>query len=194
MSRNFAHLYPCNPSDPYSLPICLRVFPCVSVFVICSVRILRIIRIFLLICIRVIRAIRTVHSSASVKSVKSVQFTHLHPCNPCNPCDPYRTIQNHQNHQNLRLAVVLGCTDVPQVLPHSLVASGGVFLRIERSQILGYFRQILAAGVDGLADCGETGTLCTLIAAHRCRAIDFLTQVHAVAGVARGRRYAVRAQ
>ena len=83
---------------------------------------------------------------------------------------------------------------MPQVLAHGLVASGGVFLRIERCQILGYFRQIFAAGVDGLADCGETCTLCTLIATHRRRAIDLLTQVHAVAGVARCRGYAVRTQ
>ena len=83
---------------------------------------------------------------------------------------------------------------MPQVLTHGLVASGGVFLRIERCQILGYVRQIFAAQRHCLADCTEAGTLCTLIAAHRCRAFDFLTQVHAVAGVARGRRYAVRTQ
>ena len=65
-----------------------------------------------------------------------------------------------QNHQNLRLAVNLGCTDVPQVLTHGLVAAGGIFLRIERCQILRYFRQILATLVDSLADRGET---CTLI-------------------------------
>ena len=111
-------------------------------------------------------------------------LVHLHPCNPC---DPYRTIQN------LRLAD-LRCTDVPQVLAHRLVASGGVFLRVERCQILRYVRQILAAQRHCLADCTESCTLCTLIAAHRCRTFDFLTQVHAVAGVARGRRYAVRTQ
>ena len=42
------HLPPFNPRDPYSLLICIRVVPCISVFVFCSVRILRIIRIFLL--------------------------------------------------------------------------------------------------------------------------------------------------
>ena len=70
-----------------------------------------------------------------------------------------KSVRSVQNHQDLRLAVVLGCTDVPQVLAHGLVASGGVFLRIERCQILGYFRQILATLVDSLADCGETSTL-----------------------------------
>ena len=48
---------------------------------------------------------------------------------------------------------------MPQVLTHGLVASGGIFLRIERCQILRYFRQILATLVDSLADRGETGTL-----------------------------------
>ena len=48
---------------------------------------------------------------------------------------------------------------MPQVLTHGLVASGGIFLRIERSQILGYFRQILATLVDSLADRGETAAL-----------------------------------
>ena len=38
---------------------------------------------------------------------------------------------------------------MPQVLTHGLVASGGVFLRVERCQILRYVCQILAAGVDG---------------------------------------------
>ena len=60
---------------------------------------------------------------------------------------------------------------MPQVLTHGLVASGGVFLRVERLEVRGYLRQILATGVDSLADSTEAGTLCTLIAAHRCRAV-----------------------
>ena len=43
----FVHLPPFNPCYLYSSPIRLRVFPCVSVFVFCSVLISRILRIFL---------------------------------------------------------------------------------------------------------------------------------------------------
>ena len=60
---------------------------------------------------------------------------------------------------------------MPQVLTHGLVAAGGVFLRVERSQVLGYFRQILATLVDSLCDCTEASTLCALIGGDRRRAV-----------------------
>ena len=85
---------------------------------------------------------------------------------------------------------------MPQVLTHGLVASGGVFLRVERSQILGYVSQILAAGVDSLGDSAEAGTLCALIRADRCRARYGAqsAQVQTVAVGARGGCLAVRSQ
>ena len=94
------------------------------------------------------------------------------------------------------LALILSRTDVPQVLTHGLVAVGVIFLRVERSQILGYVSQILAAECHSLADSTEAGTLCALIGGDRSRACYGAqsAQVQTVAVGARGGCGAVRSQ
>ena len=83
---------------------------------------------------------------------------------------------------------------MPQILTHGLVSAGGVFLRIERRQILGYMAQVFPASIDSLDDKLEAVTPCTLVGRHRRRTFGFLAQEQSVAVAACGCCYAVCTQ
>ena len=82
--------------------------------------------------------------------------------------------------------IILISADFPEVRLHRALASGSVFLLLERDLVLGDLHQVGLTGLDGRRDSGEACTSVELVGRERGAAFHFLTQVQTVAVGARG--------
>ena len=76
--------------------------------------------------------------------------------------------------------IILISADFPEVRLHRALASGSVFLLLERDLVLGDLHQVGLTGLDGRRDSGEACTSVELVGRERGAAFHFFTQIHAV--------------
>ena len=92
------------------------------------------------------------------------------------------------------LRVILLTTYVPEVRFHGLFASGGVALSEERCLVGTDLHQVLGAQAHCCSYLREARASGELFRLRLGRALHLAADIHAVTGIARGGRYAVRAQ
>ena len=92
------------------------------------------------------------------------------------------------------LSVILQTADVPVVCPHGLYAARIVALSNKVHLVLSNLTQVFATVIHHLCDCLESRTSPNSIRAVRLHEVRLVTQVNAVARIARGRSPTVRRQ